>query len=74
MPVYATPVDSDLVVVVQTVTDPQGNPVYRRLRYSSLKPGAANEDSWDVAQAVAGLQAYPLAGVQRETVFNIVGA
>lgn len=74
MPVFATPVDSDLVLVVQTGVDGSGNPVYRAQRYSNLKPSATNQDAYDVAVAVAGLQTYPLAGVRVEVIYNVVGA
>jgi len=72
--VIATPVNSDLIVVVQTGTDQEGNPVYSRVRYSALKPDATDQDAYDVAVAIAGLQQHPLAGVQRQNVASLVSA
>ncbi|MCR4420408.1 MAG: DUF1659 domain-containing protein [Clostridia bacterium] len=74
MPVSATPVDSTLVVLVQTGTDGEGNPVYRSLRYASLKPSATDQDAYDVGAAVAGLVAYPLAEVRRQTLSSLISA
>lgn len=72
--IFATPVNSDLIVLVQTGTDAEGNPVYARVRYSALKPGATDQDAYDVAAAIGGLQQYPVAGIQRQNVVSLVSA
>lgn len=74
MAIYATPVDSDLILAVQTGTDQAGNPTYNRVRYSRLKATAADQDVYDVAAAIAGLMAYPLAAVERQTLTRLTSA
>lgn len=71
MAVNATPVDSDLIITVQTGVDGAGNPVYRRARYSRLKAAAPDQDVYDVALALGDLHADPLAGVERETLMAL---
>lgn len=71
MALYATPVDSALRLVVQTGTDAAGNPTYDRLSFNRVKATAADQDVYDVAVALAGLQAYPLAGVERSVEFKL---
>jgi len=50
---------------VQTGVDAQGNPVYRNRNYKSIDPSAADQDLYDVAQAIAGLQSYTLSKISR---------
>ncbi|MBC7346575.1 MAG: DUF1659 domain-containing protein [Clostridia bacterium] len=71
MAVNATPVDSALRLTVQTGTDAAGNPIYARYRFSRIKATAADQDVYDVALVLAGLQAYPLAGVERSIEFGL---
>lgn len=67
MTVNATRFDSDLVLRVQTGTDPAtGNPVFRLRRYSRVKPEASNEGVHTVAQAIASLQVHPLVEIIRQ--------
>ena len=65
MAVNRVPGGSLLRMVLQTGTDAQGNPVYRNRSLRSVKPDAADQDLYDVAQVLAGLQEYPLNGVSR---------
>lgn len=65
MAVVATPVQSSLRLVVQVGTDTNGNPVYRNRSYSRVKPGAPDDDVYEVANAIAELQINPLHAVQR---------
>ena len=50
---------------VQTGVDAQGNPVCRSRNYKSIDPGAADQDLYDVAQSIAGLQSYTLSKISR---------
>ena len=54
-----------LSLEVQTGIDAQGNPVYRSRNYKSINPNAADQDLYDVAQAIAGLQSYTLSKISR---------
>ena len=49
----------------QTGLDGDGNPVYRSKSLSNVKTDAQDQSIFDVAQALAGLQSYALASVQR---------
>ena len=49
----------------QTGLDGEGNPVYRLKSLSNVKTDAQDQSIFDVAQALAGLQSYTLASVQR---------
>ncbi|WP_227762439.1 DUF1659 domain-containing protein [Zhaonella formicivorans] len=64
MAVVVTPVQSVLRLVVQTGTDGSGNPVYRNRSYSRVKPLMPEQEVYDVAVAIAGLQTNPLHAVQ----------
>ncbi|MGB9885719.1 MAG: DUF1659 domain-containing protein [Moorellales bacterium] len=74
MAVFVTPVDSALVLLLQTGTDGQGNPVYRNQRYTNLKPSATDQDAYDVGAALAELIAYPVAGIRRQTLSTLISA
>ncbi|HAU30895.1 MAG TPA: hypothetical protein DCW46_01105 [Desulfotomaculum sp.] len=65
MAVNKVPGGSVLNLEVQTGIDAQGNPVYRSRNYKSVNPGAADQDLYDVAQAIAGLQSYALSKISR---------
>lgn len=74
MAVNRVPGGSLLRMVLQTGTDAQGNPVYRNRSLRSVKPDAADQDLYDVAQVLAGLQEYPLARVERVDESQLVQA
>ncbi|MDN5348144.1 MAG: hypothetical protein PWP65_1708 [Clostridia bacterium] len=65
MAVIATPVDSSLRLMVQTGTDASGNPVYRYRTFNRVKPQAGDQEVYDVAQVLAGLQVHTLVGINR---------
>lgn len=65
MPVVNTPVASTFRLEVQTGTDASGQPVYRVRSYGRVKPAATDQDVMDVAQAIGGLQIYPVNAVSR---------
>jgi hypothetical protein len=56
---------SVLNLEVQTGVDAQGNPVYRSRNYKGIYSSAADQDLYDVAQAIAGLQSYTLSKISR---------
>ncbi|MBE3580256.1 MAG: DUF1659 domain-containing protein [Thermoanaerobacteraceae bacterium] len=65
MAVVATPVGASLRLQVQVGTNSAGEPVYRWRTFNRVKPEAADQDLWEVAQALAALQAYPVVSVNR---------
>ncbi|WP_258359871.1 DUF1659 domain-containing protein [Moorella sulfitireducens (nom. illeg.)] len=65
MPVISTPLATTLRLQVQVGTDAGGQPVYRVRSYNRVKPAAADQDVYDVAQALGSLQVYPVNAVSR---------
>lgn len=65
MPVIATPLSSSLRLLVQVGVDGKGNPINRLRTYQRVKPEAPDQEVFEVAQALAGLQEHPLNGIQR---------
>lgn len=65
MAVISTPGLSNLRLKFQTGVDGQGNPVYRRKTFSNVKADATDQNIFDVATALADLQEYTLATVER---------
>lgn len=50
---------------LQTGVDTNGDPVFRNKSLNNIKPEATDQDLYDVAQALAGLQQHNLADVLR---------
>ncbi len=71
MPVSAIKFDSDLVLKVQTGTNPEGNPIIKLRRYSRVKPDATHEAVHTVGQAIASLQIHSLVEIVRQDDFRL---
>lgn len=65
MAVTRVPSGTTLRLELRVGTDARGNPVIRNKSLNNVKPEAADQDLFDVANALAGLQEYPLAGIGR---------
>lgn len=65
MPVMKTPVISTIRVSLVTGLTPSGGPILRNTNLSNVKPNAADQDLFDVANALIGLQEYQLNGISR---------
>lgn len=65
MAVNVTPMSSRLALKVNTGTDTDGNPVFRTRSFSGVKPAAADQDVYDTAQAIAGLQQHVVEEIGR---------
>ncbi len=65
MAVNKIPGGAVLQLELQTGVDAQGNPVYRSKNLKSVNPAAVDQDLFDVAQALAGLQEYTLSKISR---------
>jgi|BioPla2DNA2_1021312.scaffolds.fasta_scaffold00505_36 hypothetical protein len=63
MAVEARPLNSTLQLTYDLGTD-EGKKIVRRRSYSNVKIDAADQDLFDVAAAIAGLQSYPIAQIQ----------
>ncbi|ACV64697.1 protein of unknown function DUF1659 [Desulfofarcimen acetoxidans DSM 771] len=65
MAVSKVPGNSVLKMQFQTGVDGTGKPVYRNKSLNNIKAGAADQDVFDTAQTMAGLQEYTLTAVNR---------
>ncbi|PWW32119.1 uncharacterized protein DUF1659 [Cytobacillus oceanisediminis] len=66
-------IDTKLRLVFETGLDEQGKPIHKSKTYSSLKQSATPDQLYAVGQAVASLSTYPLAALNRNDSFDIVG-
>jgi len=60
-----TPVSSTMRLGFQTGIDGDGNPIQKARSFNRLKTNAVEQDVFDVAQALAGLQDLPLVSIRR---------
>lgn len=65
MPVERIALDSRLLARYQVGTDEHGDPVYRSRTLARIKTDSEDQNLWDMAYAIAGLQTYPIAEVRR---------
>ena len=56
MAIITSPTDSRLRLMVQTGTDPQGNPVVATRNYSRIRPRPPMKSVYQVATVLGGLQ------------------
>lgn len=66
--------NSVLVVTFQTGVTTAGSPQLRQRSFNNVKADALDQDVYDVAQAIYGLQQYPLTGVRRDNCFDLTQA
>lgn len=66
MPVIASKKDTVMVVTFQTGLTEQGSPKLSQRSFPNVKSSTADQDVYDVAVALYGLQDYPLIGVRRD--------
>lgn len=71
MAVIATAKDTVLVVTYQLGLTVEGAPLLRQRSFANVKSEALDQDIYDVANALYGLQDYPLIGVRRDNRVDI---
>ena len=71
MPVTSSAKDSVLVVTYQTGLSVAGAPILRQRSIPNVKSDAVDQAVFDVAQALYGLQDYPLITVRRDNRFEL---
>jgi len=74
MPVVASNKDTVMVVTFQTGLTAQGSPKLSQRSFPNVKLSSADQDVYDVAVALYGLQDYPLIGVRRANRIDLIGA
>jgi len=65
MAVNKTPLASTIRLSLVTGTNEQGAPILRQTNLSNIKSAAADQDLFDVANAIVGLQEYTLNSITR---------
>lgn len=65
MPLQVQPMGSRLRIRYEVGLDDEGNPRYSTRTYSGVKPAAADQDAYDIAVVISGLQVYPMVSVTR---------
>lgn len=72
MAVNKVPQSSRVIMTLQNGVNTSGQPVYLKRTYKSVKPGALDADVYEVAQAMASLQQYPLTSISRMEEGNLI--
>ncbi|MDD4238037.1 MAG: DUF1659 domain-containing protein [Desulfotomaculaceae bacterium] len=65
MAVTRVPGNSILRLVLHVGDSASGSPILRNRSLNNVKPAAVDQDIFDVATALAGLQDYPLNGITK---------
>lgn len=65
MAVVATPQDSSLQITVQVGTDTLGRPKLKKLAFAGLKAALTDQQVFDLAASLGGLQKYPVTRNER---------
>ncbi|SHE82876.1 DUF1659 domain-containing protein [Alkalibacter saccharofermentans] len=65
MAVESTVLSSRMVLKLNFGTNENGNPIVRNKTYSNMNNEAADQEVYDVAEALADLQTNPLEGVHK---------
>ncbi|MBT2687383.1 DUF1659 domain-containing protein [Bacillus sp. ISL-47] len=69
----ANVIDTKLRLVFETGLDEKGKPIHKSKTYSSVKQSATADQLFSVGQALETLSNYPLAAINRNDSFDIVG-
>lgn len=71
MAVIASNKGTVMVVTFQIGLTAQGSPKLSQRSFTNVKSSALDQDVYDVAVALYGLQDYPLIGVRRDNRFDL---
>jgi len=74
MAVSATPVSTDLILVMDNGTGASGQALVVSRTFKDVKTSASNADIYDVAQSLIGLQSKPNMAIQRRDINEIQNA
>jgi len=74
MAVTKVPQGAVMSIKVQAGVTSTGAPAYKTLRLSNVKASATDADFYEIANAVAGLQSYPVMLIERVDTANLVNA
>lgn len=72
MPVVSSVVSSALRLMVQTGMDDEGLPIIRSRSFNRVKPQAADEAVYNVAEKLGELQQHPVTAIRRITESDLI--
>lgn len=72
MPLEVQPADSRLRLRFEVGQDPDGNPRYSTRTYSGIKAESQDQDVYDIAVVLTGLQEYPVVSINRVNEVELV--
>lgn len=64
---------SQLRVRYETGINEKGEPIFKKKSYSNVLEAATADQLFAVAQSLASLSTYPLSGVERNNLFDVIG-
>ena len=71
MSVIVNPLDSRMVLEFQTGTDTDGNPVLKKKSFARIKAEISNEDFYQLAAVLSGLQAHTVNEIFRDDLMTV---
>ncbi|HQE23289.1 MAG TPA: DUF1659 domain-containing protein [Syntrophomonadaceae bacterium] len=74
MAVTATPINSELVLLLDNGIGASGRQLTRNRSYADVKPEAANDNVYQVAQVLIGLQSRTALAVRRQDTVELTNA
>lgn len=72
MAISKVPQGAMLSIKVQVGSTASGGPAYKNLRFPRVKASAIDADFYEIANALAGLQKYPLTSIERIDTASLV--
>ncbi|MDD4802087.1 MAG: DUF1659 domain-containing protein [Syntrophomonas sp.] len=71
MAITATPIATDLVLVLDNGVGASGQALTKSRKYGDVKTSAVNDDIYSVGQSISGLQTKSLVAIQRKDTVEI---
>lgn len=65
--------DTQLRLIFETGLNEKGEPIYKAKTFNNVKKEATVEHLYQVALAISSLCSYPLASVERNNSFDVIG-
>ncbi len=72
MALQVNTVESRIVLRLESGVNASGNPTYSSRTYSNVKPEAGDQDVYDIAAILAGLQSLPVVSITRVNEVELV--
>jgi len=72
MALQVQPVDSRVILRLEAGVNGEGNPIYTNRSYSRIKTDASDQDVYDIAVILAGLQSLPVVSITRVNQMELV--